>query len=364
MDFGGLRFLISLSLFIAIYFGMNHFIFYRLSTGLFPDGRWVLPLRILLFCGAMTFFLGMFYRVWPPLFNLLRFGNYWFGFCDLAITVLLLKYPFDWMFPGLLREVTLVALGVILALTAYSIYNVSRPLRVTNINLRSDKFPASAPAFRLAHISDLHLSRLKSAEWVESVVASVNALSPDAIVITGDMIDDKMPELGMFIPAMKKLSAKYGVFAVPGNHDYYSGLDNMSEFERAAGVRILQNEKTEVGGVLEIFGVDNEILSPARYEAVLERGTKGGRLPIVMLKHKPTGFGPASEKGVFLQLSGHTHAGQIPPLDLIVRLVYEFPFGLYQRGGSYIYTTCGSGTWGPPMRLFSHSEVVLITISR
>jgi hypothetical protein len=84
----------------------------------------------------------------------------------------------------------------------------------------------------------------------------------------------------------------------------------------------------------------------------------------VLLKHRPTGFDKASAEGVFLQLSGHTHAGQIPPLDLIVRMVFAYPYGLYQKGNSFIYTTCGTGTWGPPMRLFSHSEIALITISR
>jgi len=358
------RFVLTISVFAAVYFGMGHFIYARLAAGLFEDGRHAAPLRIFLFLGSLTFFLGMFYRAYPPLFAILPFGNIWLGLTSIAFTALVLKLPLDYVFPGLVRPMTLGAVALILAVSSYSLYNAAGPVRVRKMDLRSDKLP-SAGNIRLVQVSDLHLSRLKTPSRLASVVSLVNSLSADAIVVTGDMIDDDMAGLRDFVPVMKGFRAKYGVFAVAGNHDHYAGINNMYEFERAAGLRILTNEMVNIGGMVNLLGVDDEdpeIIS--HYRPFLEKTLKGNSLPVVLLKHRPTFFDEAEESGVFLQLSGHVHAGQIPPLDLIVRLIFAYPYGLYKRGESYIYTTCGTSTWGPPMRLFSHSEVAVINISR
>jgi predicted MPP superfamily phosphohydrolase len=359
------RFVFAVSVFAGVYFGMNHFVYSRLASGLFADSRSAIPLRVFLFFGSMTFFLGMFYRVWPPLFNLLRVGNVWLGLSAIAFTALLIKLPLDFAFPIYERQMTLVSVAIILAVSGYSYYNAARPVRVKRLEVHSEKFPAGAGSFKLVHVSDLHLSRLKTPEWLDDIISKVNGLSADAIVITGDVVDDDMPGLEGFVRDFKGLRAKYGVFAVAGNHDHYSGIQNMYELERAGGVRILTNEKVTVGGAVEILGVDDEdpaIMSV--YKPFLARNLNGASLPVVLLKHRPTLFEDAADAGVFLQLSGHTHAGQIPPLDLIIRFVFKYPFGLYKRGSSYIQTSCGSSTWGPPMRTFSRSEVTLITISR
>lgn len=360
-----LRFLFVLSVFATVYFGMGHFIYSRLAEGLFDDARSAFPLRIFLFLGSLTFFLGMFYRIWPPLFGLLRIGNVWLGFTAMAFTVLLIKLPFDLAFPAHIKPITTAAIAVILALAGYSYFNEIRPARIKELAIRSDKLPVDSPGFRLVQISDLHLSRLKSPEWLGGLIAAINGLSADAVVITGDVIDDDMPGLKIFVPALKAIRTKHGVFAVAGNHDHYSGLGNMFELEREGGVRILVNEKVTVGGAIELLGVDDEDpVVMARYRSFLEHNLNGSVLPVVLLKHRPTMFDMAADAGVFLQLSGHTHAGQIPPMDLIVRLVFKYPYGLYKRGSSYIHTSCGTSTWGPPMRLFSRSEISLITITR
>lgn len=361
-----LRFAFTIAVFATVYFWMGHFIYSRLAAGLFEEGaRAALILRVVLFLCSMTFFLGMFYRAWSPLFILLRFGNVWLGLSAIAVTVLLLKLPLDFAFPDFIRPITFGAVALIIGVSAYSLYNVTQPLRVWKMNLKSDKLPIGSQGIKLVQISDLHLSRLKSPEWLQEVISVVNSLEPDVIVITGDMIDDNMEGLKDFVPVMKGFRSKHGVFAVAGNHDHYVGIHNMLEFEKAGGVRILNNEMVNIAGTINLLGVDDEdpeIIS--HYTPFLEKTAKTATFPVVLLKHRPTWFDEAEHAGVFLQLSGHTHAGQIPPLDLIVRLGFAYPYGLYKRGASYIYTTCGTGTWGPPMRLFSHSEVVVITISR
>jgi len=360
-----LRFALAVSIFATVYFGMNHFVYSRLADGLFENARAAIPLRIFLVLGSLTFFLGMFYRMWPPLFVLLRVGNIWLGLSAIAFTALIIKLPFDLAFPDHLRQMTLFAVAVILAVSGYSYYNAARPVRIKELGLRSDKLPPGIGSFRLVQISDLHLSRLKSPEWLGGLISAINGLSADAVVITGDVVDDDMPGLKEFVPALKAIRSKHGVYAIAGNHDHYSGLDNMYELEREGGVRILNNEKVSVGGAVEILGVDDENTAVmGNYKSFLARNLNGSSLPVILLKHRPTKFEKAVNAGVFLQLSGHTHAGQIPPLDLIVHFVFTYPFGLYKRGNSYIHTSCGTSTWGPPMRLFSRSEVTLITITR
>jgi len=352
-----------LAVFSVVYFGMHYFIYLRVAAGLSLGFKELLFLKIVLVAGSTAFFAGMFYRAFPPLFALLRAGNVWLGIIAITFAVLMAKMPLDFIFPAQVKPFTVAATALAILLSGYSLYNVSNGPRVRELRIPVKNLSAGADGIRLAHVSDLHLSRLKDAAWLEGVVSAVNAQKPDIVVITGDLIDDDTGGLQPFVPVLKKLTSKYGVFAVPGNHDHYSVLDNMRVFARQSGIRVLENEKVAVGGAVTLLGVDDENGAVMdEYRDFLGKTLKGERLPVVLLKHRPVEFGEAADAGVFLQLSGHTHAGQIPPLDLIVRLIFRYPYGLYQRGGSYIYTTCGTGTWGPPMRLFSRSEIAVITL--
>jgi hypothetical protein len=312
--------------------------------------------------GSLTFFLGMFYRAYPPLMGLLPAGNIWLGFIAIMFAAMLVKLPADLLLPR--QQVPLTAALAVLSLAAggYSLFNVSGPVRVREFSIVSDKLPV--PSFRIVHVSDLHLSRVTDVKWLEAVVAAVNAQKADAVAITGDVIDDGWDGVAKFAGPLKRMNAAQGVFAVPGNHDHYAGLGNMQALMRAAGIRLLQNDAAPAGAV-KMIGIDDEDENVmAVFGPTVRTLAGGGTLPVVLLKHRPVGFETAAGAGVFLQLSGHTHAGQIPPLDLIVRLVFTHPYGLYALGGSYIYTTCGTGTWGPPMRLFSSSEIAVITLKQ
>lgn len=356
-----IRFAIFLSVFSLVYFGMHWFIYLRVASGLSLGAREALALRILLAAGSLTFFAGMFYRVFPPSFYLLRPGNIWFGFIAILFAAMMVKLPADLLFPQFTKPVTAVVVALSLLAGTYSVFNASRPVRVKQLSVPAHGL--TAPTFKIVQVSDLHLTRLRSVEWLDGIVEAVNAQNADLIAITGDNIDEDMTGTGKFVESLKRLKAVHGVYAIPGNHDHYAGIENMYALMRATGIHVLRNEKTEVGGIT-LVGVDDEDERVmADYENLLKKLVPVSGPPVVLLKHRPTDFDAAAEAGVLLQLSGHTHAGQIPPLDIIVQFVFKHPYGLYSFNGAYIHTTCGTGTWGPPMRLFSTSEITVLTLA-
>jgi predicted MPP superfamily phosphohydrolase len=192
-------------------------------------------------------------------------------------------------------------------------------------------------------------------------VNATNALQPDVIAIAGDLADEDIRAHHGFMDALKRLKSRHGVFAVTGNHEYYPGLKNFLNVCDSLDFQVLRNQHVTVAGSIEIIGINDN--TGKRFDgggADLEAALDGfdSTHVCVLLSHQPLCFHQAVARGVDLQLSGHTHAGQIPPMDLIVWLAYRYSYGLYRHGDSYIYTTCGAGTWSPPMRTFSRSEIV------
>jgi len=219
--------------------------------------------------------------------------------------------------------------------------------------------------FAIIQLSDLHLQKWRSEKWLRHVVEETNRQDPDLVLITGDLIEEHMDRCQKFIPILRRVESKQGVFAITGNHEFYSGIQNFLAFSQKAGIRVLRNEKVTMGDNLIIIGMDDitgRMFSSPRpdLETLLEDCNPNQ--PIILLTHRPEGFKEAADMGVDLHLSGHTHAGQIPPMDLIVLLTYRYPFGLYRYGSAFIYTTCGTGIWGPPMRFLSRSEIVKIVL--
>ncbi|MBI5636357.1 MAG: metallophosphoesterase [Nitrospinae bacterium] len=357
----GLRFLLFFIAFTSVLFGMHLFVYLRVAQGLALGPREASLLKWLLLIGGLSFYAGMFYRRWPELYQLLYVGQIWMGFISIAFAFLVVKLGFDTALPAHTRGITLITLLSIAFATGYSLWNAHGQPRLKEV--RVDGVKGAPPGFTIVQISDLHLWRLGNVEWLEGVSAAANAQNPDIIVITGDVMDDTAEALKEYLPPLQKLKAKYGVYAVAGNHDHYAGLQNFYDLMAAAGIHVLRNQKADIGGVIELLGVDDEDLDLMRgFDAFLkERITPGGK-PVIVLKHRPTEYGHVEKAGAALMLAGHSHAGQIPPLDLIVALYYRHPYGLYKENGTWFYTTCGTGTWGPPMRLFSRSEIVKLTL--
>ncbi len=263
------------------------------------------------------------------------------------------------------------------AATATAVRAATGEPQVKEVPVRLDRLPTSLSGFTLAQISDLHVGPTIREKQVRRVVDMTNALRPDAIVITGDLVDGTVPELRRATEHLARLRAKHGVFFVTGNHEYYAGARAWLEELARYGIRPLRNERVVLGdrdprgASFDLAGVDDWSVArgeESRWPAL--DAALAGRDPersLVLLAHQPRGVAEAVSSGVELQLSGHTHGGQIFPWNLVVGAIYPYYKGLYHhregsRGGQ-VYVSCGAGYWGPPMRLGAPGEVAKIVLS-
>lgn len=261
------------------------------------------------------------------------------------------------------------ALG--LALSGYGVWSAVRPVEVKRVPVRLKKLPKSLNGLRLVQLSDMHVGLTIGRDFVQDVVRKVNALEPDIVAITGDLIDGSVQDLGSAIAPLGEIRAALGTYFVTGNHEYYSGADAWLEFLDGLGIVALRNEHVTVhknGDSIDLAGVDDWTAHQFGngHGADMVRAMEGRdpSKPVVLLAHQPVQFDEAHEHGVDLQISGHTHGGQIFPFGFLTRLVQPFLSGLHRRGDSQIYVSSGTGYWGPPMRIAAPSEITLIELDR
>ncbi len=233
-----------------------------------------------------------------------------------------------------------------------------------------DKKAGDRQGLRIAMASDIHLSTVGARPRLEKLVERINALEPDIVLLPGDIVDESMTaeEESRLTAIFRGLRAPLGVFSVLGNHEYYSGLEESLAFLRASGITVLQDESLRVGAAFYLLGrKDPTALRRGEVRLPLARILEAGRvdadLPLILLDHQPVRLGEAMEAGIDLEFSGHTHAGQLFPLNLINKRIYEQNWGPLRKGKTQYYVSCGFGTWGPPVRTGSVPEVLLIRVS-
>ncbi len=244
-----------------------------------------------------------------------------------------------------------------------------RPPRLRRVEVRLPRWPRGLDGFRIAQISDVHIGPILDRRFAAEVTARVNALEPDLVAVTGDLVDGSVRKLADEVEPFGALRGRHGVFFVTGNHDHYSGANAWVRRLGDLGLRVLRNERvaidTDAGG-FDLAGVDDHRGNPLVGEGGedLPRALAGRdpERPLVLLAHDPSTFLRSSAEGVDLQLSGHTHGGQIWPFMALVRLVIPFVAGSYRRGGSALYVSRGTGFWGPPMRLRAPAEITEIVL--
>jgi predicted MPP superfamily phosphohydrolase len=252
--------------------------------------------------------------------------------------------------------------------TAVGVRGALRGPGLRRLELRLARWPAALDGFRIVQITDIHVGPLLGRRFAEELTARVNALGADLVAVTGDLVDGSVARLRAEVAPFAALRARHGVYFVTGNHDWYSGIDPWLAEVRELGFRVLRNERVEIGsgaGSFDLAGVDDHRGdwrrgSPSDLGRALA-GRDPAR-PLVLLAHDPTTFGAASRLGVDLQLSGHTHGGQIWPFRWFVRLAVPWVEGLHERGESRLYVSRGTGFWGPPLRLLAPAEITEITL--
>lgn len=252
-----------------------------------------------------------------------------------------------------------VGLGTSLAGVASAL----SPIAVKRLRVKIKGLPSEMSGVRIVQLTDVHVGPTIGKSFIESIVRRVNALEADVIAITGDLVDGSVSALAEHVAPLANLASKHGVYFVTGNHEYYSGADEWIAHLSTLGVRVLRNERVRIGGI-DLVGVDDYSSSGRGHGWDLKKAL-AGRDPAracVLLAHQPRGIELADELGVDLQLSGHTHGGQMFPWNFAVRLQQPFVAGLHQLERAQIYVSNGTGYWGPPMRVAAPAEITEIEL--
>ncbi|MFB7473440.1 metallophosphoesterase [Kitasatospora sp. NPDC056184] len=262
------------------------------------------------------------------------------------------------------RAVALGATGAAAAVVGNGAYGVLRGPRLKQVTVPLAKLPARAHGYRIAVVSDIHLGPILGRAHTQRIVDTINAAKPDLITVVGDLVDGTVAELGRNAEPLAQLRARDGAYFVTGNHEYFSGAAPWVDFVRELGVHPLQNARVELGG-FDLAGV-NDLAGEREGDGPDFGKALGDRDPArtaVLLSHQPVTVHDAVRHGVDLQLSGHTHGGQLWPGNLIAELANPTVAGLERYGDTQLYVTRGAGAWGPPVRVGAPSDITIVTLA-
>jgi predicted MPP superfamily phosphohydrolase len=267
-----------------------------------------------------------------------------------------------WPLPRL--QVAAILFGIALVETVYGLVN-AQWIRVTRVTVRLRNLPEVWQGRTAALITDLHLGPLFGAGFLRRVIARLRLLRPDAVFISGDMFDGSKLGADQLVAPWREFSTPQGIYYVTGNHDEFAGRSIFINAVKRTGVQVLNNEKITVDG-LQIVGIhDGEAENPTELRSILRQVVIDRLRPSILLAHRPINLSVAEEEGISLQLSGHTHGGQVWPWNLLVSRIYgRFAHGLSRLGELQLYTSKGVGAWGPPLRVGTKSEIVLIQFEK
>lgn len=254
----------------------------------------------------------------------------------------------------------LAVLAIALAINIYGYFEAGS-IRTERITIHTAKLPPGIGRMRIAQISDVHLGLLVGKGRLESILEKARVENPDILVSTGDLVDGDIGRITGIDSAFYKIRTRFGKYAVTGNHEVFAGLERSVLAEENLGFTVLRGSMVNVDGILNIAGIDDPMTGERSDEKALLAG-KGNGLFTILLKHRPE-VDPES-LGLFdLQLSGHTHYGQLFPFRYFTEMVYPMENGPYHLDkGSIEYTSRGSGTWGPPIRVLAPPEITIIDI--
>ena len=338
---------------------------------------------IVFFMWSAPFLANMRGREWHGFwFNLYTYAMYFLFVSAFLLFVALLVRDLIWIlsyqlipalsknFPNL-SPFNLTALfwanvgtvALVFALSGWALYNGVKVPDVEYLTISSDKIKEEKT---IAVLSDLHLNRALSLQKLQGIVDKTNALKPDMIVLPGDIIDDDTVMLQKHLAILKNLQAPMGIFASHGNHEFYVGLAQSSAAFQQLGFTELTNDGAAVSPDLFIAGIpDHKSYERFTHQKIqLDQPLKKASPDqyIILLSHNPPFINQVKKEQIDLQISGHTHGGQIFPFHILVWLGNGYLSGLYQKTPAPLYITRGAGQWGPQMRLGADSEITFITL--
>ena len=242
----------------------------------------------------------------------------------------------------------------------YGILNAAT-IRVNRVTVKLPGLPASWRGRVAALVTDTHLGHIIGGRFLHRLVSTLRQLRPDVVFVSGDMFDGTHVDYNRLAAPWKSLAPRFGSYFVTGNHEEFSDPTNYINAIRNSGIHVLDNEAVDLDG-LQVLGVPfHDSANPRRFQSILENAQLDPARASVLLTHVPHSLPIVEEQGISLQLSGHTHGGQIFPFTWFTSRIFgEFTYGLKRFGDLLVYTSSGAGTWGPPMRVGTNPEIVLI----
>ena len=380
-----ISFIIFFTVALTVYGLINFYVMLRgwELLSFHPSVRvWALIAAVIL---AASFILGrILERIRLTWFStmLVWLGSFWLAgmtyFLIIALGIDLLRlsnYVVPW-FPSFVTGDSVNArnwLGIIVAIVVLLTvvlghFNAIRP-RIRTLNLAVDKTVPEAASLSIVAVSDIHLGTIIGKTRLRKIVAIINSLNPDLVLFPGDVFDE---DIGPVIKdnlgeTLRTVQSKFGVFAITGNHEYIGGEKAACQYLSDHGITVLRDASVRIDDVCTVVG--REDISARQFGGAnrkpLEELMKDvdHRLPVILMDHQPFHLEEAERNGVDLQLSGHTHHGQLWPFNYVSQRIFEVSWGYKLKGKSHIYVSCGVGTWGPPVRTGNSPEIVHIKLS-
>ncbi|WP_435974436.1 metallophosphoesterase [Streptomyces sp. Qhu_M48] len=247
----------------------------------------------------------------------------------------------------------------------YGAYGVLRGPRIKRVTVPLARLPRAAHGYRIAVVSDIHIGPILGRAHTQRIVDTINSAQPDLVAVVGDLVDGTVENLGPAAEPLARLRARHGSFFVTGNHEYFSGADAWVDHVRELGLRPLRNDRVEIAAGFDLAGVDDiagesEGQGPDFARAL---GDRDRARAAVLMAHQPVVIHDAVRHGVDLQLSGHTHGGQLWPGNHLAELANPTVAGLERYGDTQLYVSRGAGAWGPPVRVGAPSDITIVELA-
>jgi uncharacterized protein len=378
-------FIVFLTVFLAVYGLVNFYIFIRGWQSIPPGSTLRNSYAIVFALLSLSFFAGrILERGYPSAASDLAVwaGSFWiaamlyFFIIALLFDVLRLANRVAPVFPRVIIQnydtakyvASAAAICVVAVLLIAGHVNSLVP-RVVRLDLKTAKHSPGERQVNIVAASDIHLGTIVGRHRLDRLIDRINSLEPDLVLLPGDVVDeDLIPVIRQNLgESLRNFRSRFGVFAVTGNHEYIGGVERACEYLSEHSVDVLRDRSVKVADSFYLVGREDRscLQFTGRKRQPLEELLAGidRRLPVLLMDHQPFDLGEAAQQNVDLQLSGHTHRGQLWPVNFIIRAIFEVGWGYRKKGGTHYYVSSGFGTWGPPVRIGHRPEIVQIRLS-
>jgi len=372
-------------IFFTVYTTLNYYIFIRGWQVIASYPFLKIPYAVLFVLIAYGYVLAkMLYKVLPPLLYdiILGIGALWFAFFVYFILSLflidILRLLNGWFnfFPDFItnnyeiaKKITAVFIILIVSMIVFFGNLNKRDIKIKELELSIPKGNSKISELNIVMASDIHLSPIDGEKLLTRIVDKINSLNPDIVLLAGDIVDDRAEILNQrgIGKSFNKLKPKYGIYSINGNHEFINGVKSSDTYAEQFGIKFLLDSSELIDSSFYVIGREDvampQFTNKQRKSLNEIVSNLDNNLPKILLDHTPVKLEQAEQNGIDLQLSGHTHHGQIWPANIITNMIYELSWGYLKKGKTHYYVSSGAGTWGPPVRTGSSSEIVNIKVS-